>query len=353
MHLKDLNPIIAEDIDSILAADIDWKRFKNKTILISGANGFLPSYLVYLFLSLNEKNKLNCKVIGISRNRKKARQRFGSLLKRKDLSIIYTDVSGPLEVKRKINFIIHAASQASPKYFGTDPVGTINANTLGTNNLLTLAKKNKVESFLFISSGEVYGSVASENVPTREDQYGYIDIDNVRSCYAESKRLGETMCVSWFKQHKVAAKIVRPFHTYGPGMDLKDGRVYADFVSDIVNGRNIKMKSEGRASRAFCYLKDATEGFIRVLLEGENGEAYNVGNPQAEISIAELSQKLVSLFPEKKLEVQKGDQSTKGYIQSTIDRNSPDITKIKTLGWFPATSIEEGFKRTIESYTLC
>src|SRR4030095_11889515 len=119
------------------------------------------------------------------------------------------------------------------------------------------------------------------------------------------RSLGETMCVSWQKQFNVPIKIVRPFHTYGPGMSLDDGRVYADFISDIVNKKNIEMKSDGLAMRAFCYLKDATEGFIRVLLDGNEGEAYNVGNPSCEISILNLAEKLVELFPERKLSVVK------------------------------------------------
>ncbi len=106
------------------------------------------------------------------------------------------------------------------------------------------------------------------------------------------------MCVSWLSQYGVPAKIVRPFHTYGPGMRLDDGRVYADFVSDIINKRNIHMKSDGSAIRAFCYLADATAGFFTVMLNGNNGEAYNIGNNQCEISILELANKLVALFPE-------------------------------------------------------
>lgn len=347
---KSVHPIVFSDISEIADKSLDWKRFKNKTILISGANGFLASYLVYFFLFLNEKQKIDCKVIGISRNKEKATSRFGQLLNRSDFEIIIGDVSRPISVDKKVDFIIHAASQASPKYYGVDPVGTLNANVLGTNNMLELARSNKVESFLFFSSSEVYGAVPSEKVPTKENEYGYIDIANVRACYAEGKRLGETMCVSWLHQFAVPIKIVRPFHTYGPGMDLNDGRVYADFISDVVNNRDIVMKSDGSAKRAFCYLRDATEGFIRILLDGQNGEAYNLGNPNEEISIIDLAEKLTTLFPEKKLKVQRQKQSDQGYIASVVNRNSPDIGKIMKLGWNPAVSIEEGFKKTIGSY---
>ena len=115
--------------------------------------------------------------------------------------------------------------------------------------------KNPVESFLFLSSGEVYGAIDSVHIPTGEKEYGFIDPTDVRSCYGESKRMGETMCISYFHQFNIPSKIVRPFHTYGPGMQLDDGRVFADFVSDIVNGKDIVMKSDGSAIRAFCILR--------------------------------------------------------------------------------------------------
>ncbi len=242
-------------------------------------------------------------------------------------------------------------SQASPKYFGSDPVGTLKANVLGTYNLLELARIKHINTFLYFSSGEVYGQVPEDRIPTPEDFFGFIDPTNVRSCYAESKRIAETMCVSWAYQFGVNAKIVRPFHTYGPGMALDDGRVFADFVSDIVNKRNIIMKSDGLARRAFCYLADATIGFFTVLLKGENNQAYNVGNDKGETSIIDLAHLLVSLFPELGLQViQRPGEKQTGYLQSKIVRNCPSIEKIMKLGWQPYFSIAEGFHRTIRSF---
>ncbi|MBV5329621.1 MAG: NAD-dependent epimerase/dehydratase family protein, partial [Chlorobium sp.] len=209
----------------------------------------------------------------------------------------------------------------------------------------------RVISFMYFSSGEVYGE--TQTIPTKESDYGYIDPTSVRSCYAESKRMGENMCVSWHAQYQIPTKIVRPFHTYGPGMRLDDGRVYADFVRDIIENKPIVVRSEGTASRAFCYLADATAGFFTVLLKGENGVPYNVGNSQAEISVMDLANLLVGLFPEKQLKViKKHIQKTNEYLQSPISRNCPDISRINSLGWEPRTSLSNGFKRTIGSYLI-
>jgi nucleoside-diphosphate-sugar epimerase len=344
------NKIILEDLEIIANALIDWQKFNGKTVLVSGANGFLPAYMVESLLFLLDKKIITgLKILALVRNLTKAKARFKYYLNRKELLFINQDVCNFFEIPDKIDFIIHAASQASPKYFGTDPVGILKANTVGTINLLNIARINNVDSFLFFSTSEVYGLMSEDKIPTRENEYGYLDPTNVRSCYAESKRMGETICVSYLHQYGIPVKIIRPFHTYGPGMALDDGRVHADFISDIVNNRDINMKSDGSAIRSFCYLSDATRGFFKVFLDGGAGEAYNIGNKNNEISIINLANLLVNMFPEKKLRVIK-QKAPEGYLQSKIIQNSPDITKANAIGWFPEISLEDGFFRTIKSY---
>ncbi|MEO5893104.1 MAG: NAD-dependent epimerase/dehydratase family protein, partial [Ferruginibacter sp.] len=243
------------------------------------------------------------------------------------------------------------ASQASPKYYGTDPVGTLSANTIGTYNLLNLAVAKSVEKFLYFSSSEVYGTVASsDNIG--ENVYGAIDPTQVRSCYAESKRMGETMCVSFASQYKIPVSTVRPFHTYGPGLSFDDGRVFADFVANIVRGENIVMSSDGSAVRSFCYLADATAGFFTVLLKGQNAASYNIGNPATSISIRDLANLLVDMYPQKKLKAVFKEVDSAVYLQSNVSRLCPAIEKVKALGWEPRTGLSAGFKRTIDSFII-
>ncbi|MDB5002299.1 MAG: dTDP-glucose 46-dehydratase [Mucilaginibacter sp.] len=346
------NKIIVEDLEEIYNSHIKWELFANKTVLITGANGFLPAYMVQALLYANRINlNLNIKVLALVRNIEKAKLKFEAYLDNKNLEFITQDVCDAITIKSKIDYIIHAASQASPKYYGIDPVGTLSANILGTMNLLELARKNQVESFLYFSSGEVYGQVDDEHNPVKENYYGYLDPMMVRACYGESKRMGENMCVSYHHQYQVPAKTVRPFHTYGPGMDLGDGRVYADFVSNAIAGIDIQLKSDGSARRAFCYLTDATIGFFTVLLDGKNGEAYNIGNPNQEYSIMELAEIIAQLGPKKLNVIRIQAADTNSYLKSQLLRNTPDIDKISTLDWVPRTSAATGFKRTIESYT--
>lgn len=344
--------MILEDFNQIKNSSVDWKRFSNKTVLITGANGFLPAYMVETLLLLNNDILQNypCKVIALVRNEKHTKERFSNYLSNENFKIIVQDVANEIIINEKIDYIMHAASPASPKYYNIDPLGVIMPNILGTKNTLELALENKVEGYLYFSSGEVYGQLNDGEV-INEDKYGYLDPTTVRACYGESKRMGENLCVSYGHQHNIPIKIVRPFHTYGPGMKLDDGRVFADFVKNIVYNENIEMKSDGSTTRPFCYLADAVTAYFIILLNGENGEAYNVANPYQIISMKELASILVNLFSERKLKVIFVNQD-KDYLKSPITGQIPDISKVKSLGWHPHTTIEEGFKKTILSYSI-
>ncbi len=343
------HPVIDEDMDHIVGADLPWSTFAGKTVLVTGAAGMLPAYMVETLLRLNETRKGNgTHVLAVVRDLPRAKARFAAYDGCPDLELIAHDVSEPLDVRPDVRYVIHAASQASPKYYQVDPVGTLKANVLGTYNLLIQARQHRVEGFLFFSSAEVYGR-SDSNRPAAENTMGSLDPTDVRSCYAESKRMGETLCACWHAQYGVPAKMVRPFHTYGPGMKLDDGRVFADFVADIVHGRDIVVKSDGSALRAFCYLADATIAFFAVLLRGKEGHSYNVGNDKAEISILDLAGTLARLYPEKGIKVVREEQ-TQDYPRGAVSRSCPDIGKIRELGWEPMTGIEEGFRRTIRSF---
>jgi nucleoside-diphosphate-sugar epimerase len=329
--------IVDEDMKYITGSDLPWDELEGKKILITGANGMLPSYMVETILYLNATRfKKNARVYAVVRNYQKARKRFQKYLLRKNLQFIVQDIRYPLEYIPKIDYIIHAASIASPKYYGTNPVEVLIPNTIGTYNCLEFARKNNVKAFLFFSSGEVYGNIDGE---ITETSYGNLDPTAPRSCYAESKRMGETMCMAYHHQYGIPIKIVRPFHTYGPYVQLDDGRVFADFVADIINKKDIIIKSEGWAKRSFCYLSDATIAFFLVLLKGQTGEAYNVGG--YETSIRRLARLLVDEYNLKMYT---------GTAEPGYSRVCPDLSKIQKLGWTPTTSVQDGFRRTVRSF---
>jgi dTDP-glucose 4,6-dehydratase len=249
------------------------------------------------------------------------------------------------------NYVLHVASQASPRFYGVDPVGTLLPNALGTAALLECLRSSAdPRGLLFVSSSEVYGQVPSSR-SLHEEAYGVLNPTSIRSCYAEGKRFGEALCAAWYHQYKLPTYIVRPFHTYGPGLQENDGRVFADFSFNIIRGENIVMNSDGAARRAFCYVSDAITGFFTVLLTGEPAVPYNVANAAGELSVSELAQLLVSLYPEKKLSVvrrQTAQPATGAHgISSEL---LPDTSRLEALGWRAQVDPAAGFRRMIDAY---
>jgi UDP-glucuronate decarboxylase len=341
----------AEDVADIAQRDLPWREFSGAHVLVTGAAGFLGGYIVRTLLALHALGKVErpVRVEGWARDAVRARTRLADIAGDPNFTLREWDLARmAVPEGRAPDYVFHAASQASPRFFGTDPVGTLLPNTIGTAALLDwVHRESSCRGFLFLSSSEVYGAVGGE-APLDESRHGAVDPASVRACYAESKRMGETMCVAWHHQHGIPAYIVRPFHTYGPGLQPDDGRVFADFVFNVVRGENIAMNSDGTARRAYCYASDAVAGFFTALLRGEPARPYNVGNPAGELSVRELADLLVGLFPERGLRVE-SRAPTAGYLPSSYSRLAPEVSRLTELGWQAEVLPAAGFRRMIEA----
>ncbi len=324
----------------------DWQRFSGKSVLITGAAGLLAAYLVEFFAWLNQAwSDDPVRLYALARDEKKLKDRFPYFISRSWFMPVIQDVCDPLLIETPIDFIIHAASPSSPKYYLQHPVSTIRTNTLGTLNMLELARQ-KGARFLFMSSGAVYGHGDSQNAIDETD-FGTQDPLEIYACYSESKRVCETLCAAYVRQYGVQAVIARISHTYGPGIDLSDGRVFSDLLSDSLAGRDIKLHSQGTSSRPFCYIADATSAFLTLLLEGSAGDAYNVGM-DSEITILDLARLIASLSSREGTAVllPEGDGETTEIRAS----GHFDITKMKNLGWYPKTTPDIGFQRVLSHF---
>lgn len=323
-------------------------RLSGKTFLLTGASGFLASYMADTIVWLNDHLLSSpCFLIALARSPVTRNGRLGHLLDREDVQFVQQNVSAPIHLDQHVDFIVHAASRASPRSYLAHPLDTMDANVVGTRQLLDIAKERGVESFLFFSSGEVYGEVSNEFVPTPESYPGNVNCTSPRACYTESKRYGETLCVTYWREYKVPVKIVRPFHVYGPGLRLDDGRVIADFSRNRLENKPIHVLSDGSGIRAFCHVSDATAGFWKVLLSDYNGEPFNIGNDQEPISIRDLAYLMAGL-DEPELPVNFGGASVPEHLRGSPSHVCPDIGKARhVLNYYPRVRLREGLLKTL------
>ena len=349
-----MNPIIMADLtDMYRSKVVDWEKLYGKSVLVTGAYGMLASYMVYMLLYLNQYHDAKIDIYMLGRNRDRFSSRYGEFMSSPSVHIVQQSVNDSIGYLPRMDYIVHAASMASPHFYGSTPVDVMLPNVLGTNQLLQKAAADHLSGFIFFSSG-VYGNLEGKVDSIRETDMGPMDPLELQNCYFESKRCGETLCMSYHVQYGVPIVCVRPSHTYGPTLDLNDSRVFANFVSDAVHGRNIVIKGDGRAERSFCYISDATLAYFKVLLDAPRGEAYNVGNDETNISVGDLAELIVRLCPEKNLQVvYAGRKKEDNYVTSTIVK-APllNTEKIRALGWKWSIMLEEGFSRTIRSFEI-
>lgn len=341
------NRIIEEDIEAIAKnIEKECRKLSGKTMLITGGAGFLGNYFISSIDYLNRNVLENpCRIISVDNFITGVRYR---LQESENFRAIKHDVKDPFEVNEKIDFIIHAAGIASPKFYRKYKIETIDVATLGTKNILELAKEKKPESVLFFSSSEVYGDPDPKFVPTPETYVGRVSCTGPRSNYDESKRLGETMCIAYFQEHNVPVKIVRPFNIFGPGMRLDDYRVIPNFVAHAMRNMPIPIYGSGKHTRTFCYVTDGITGFLKVLLSDFDGEVFNVGNDSNEIPMEDLAKIVAEIF-ENKIRIEKTSGPTDAYASADPKRRCPDLAKIRAkLGFEPKIDLKTGVKRFIE-----
>jgi UDP-glucuronate decarboxylase len=248
------------------------------------------------------------------------------------------------------DFVIHAASIASPIFYRRHPIETMDANVIGLRNLLDAAAARPVESLLFFSSSEIYGDPGAADIPTPETYRGNVSCTGPRACYDESKRYGETLCVNFWQARKVPVKIVRPFNNYGPGLKISDRRVLPDFFRDVLAGRDIVLLSDGRATRTFCYISDAMSGYLRALLSPHHGESFNIGADAPEISMRDLAE-LVVKTSGKPLRVEYRRSEDPAYLADNPRRRCPSLEKSRRmLGFAPRVPLSAGLERMHRYY---
>ena len=363
IRINSAQDVIDVDLDYIctnLVAELS--SLSGKRLLITGGAGFLGYYLVQSVLCWNTQHRGLAPIkLTIFDNYIRGLPAWLTELELDpNLTLVKHDITDGLPAYLEdFQYIIHAASIASPTYYRKHPIETMDANVNGLRCLLEYCLQNNrrvdsVEGVLFFSTSEIYGDPSAANIPTPETYRGNVSCTGPRACYDESKRYGETLCVNFAERYDLPIKIARPFNNYGPGLKITDRRVLPDFARDVLDGRDIVMFSDGSPSRTFCYIADAIVGYYKILLRGHVGEAYNIGVEAPEISIADLAARVVELAHglfDYGGRVVRQTNSDKAYMVDNPNRRCPLIAKARAdVGYNPRISIGEGLRRSLIWY---
>ncbi len=345
-----------EEVAKNLPSDV-MSEFAGKRVLITGGRGFLGRYFTEAFVSINRwlesQDAEPCELV-ILDNLITAGAEGAKFDSTRHIAFVEHDIIQPFHPERPVDFIIHAAGIASPFYYRKYPLETLEVATTGLKNMMGVARKNPNCKITFFSSSEIYGDPDTKHVPTPESYRGNVSCLGARACYDESKRLGETLVRIFHEKHGVHGTIIRPFNVYGPGMQKTDYRVLPNFGSRLMEGKPMQVYGTGNQTRTFCYITDAICGFLQVLVRGEPGEPYNIGNPEPEISMVELAKTIGSILnTDVKFDIVEYPDT---YPADEPTRRCPDITKAKAhVGYNPKISLQEGLTRFFgwarEAYT--
>jgi len=301
-------------------------------IVITGGSGFVGSYLCERLI--NDGHNL----IVVDNLLTGSTENISDLMDNDNFSFIEHDVQNHIEIENKVDYVLHFASAASPKAYTEHPVNTLKAGSIGTLNTLGLAKKHNSQ-YLLASTSEVYGDPLIS--PQNEEYWGNVNPNGERSMYDEAKRFAEAAVATYSRSYDIKAKIVRIFNTYGPRMQLNDGRVVTNFIFQALQDNNITIYGDGSQTRSFSYVEDTVDGIIS-LMQSNEYDVFNIGNPN-EITVLELAQKIIELTNSK------SEIVFKSLPSDDPKQRKPDISKAKSkLGWEPKVNLEDGLIKTIE-----
>lgn len=325
-----------------------WGTLEGKRILISGASGMIGSLLVdaLMLRNMDVGPSKRTRVLAVSRSEATARQRFSRWFDRKEFRFFPHDIAEPLEDFHETpELLIHAASTTHPAQYVSEPINTIQANILGTKNMLDIASKTPGSRFLFLSSVEVYGENRGDTDYFDESYCGYIDCNTLRAGYPEAKRVSEAMCQAYIKEKQADIVIIRLPRCYGPTMRMTDTKALSQFIKKGLNREDITLKSEGNQFYSYAFVSDAVLGMLYVLSSGTCGEVYNLADSGSDITLRGLAELVAGIAGQEVRFELPSDAERAGY--STATKAVMRGGKLKALGWEPRYDIKAGIKLTM------
>ena len=301
-------------------------------IVITGGSGFVGSYLCENLINDGHK------IVVIDNLLTGSKENIKQFMDNDNFKFMEHDVQNHIEIEDKVDYVLHFASAASPKAYTEHPVNTLKAGSVGTINTLGLAKKHKAE-YLLASTSEVYGDPLVS--PQNEDYWGNVNPNGERSMYDEAKRFAEAAVATYARSYDLRTKIVRIFNTYGPRMQLNDGRVVTNFIVQALKNEDITIYGDGSQTRSFSFVEDTVDGILSLMRSNEY-DVFNIGNP-TEFKVLTLAEKIIKLTKSNSKIIFKPLPS------DDPKQRKPDITKAKSkLNWEPRINLDDGLKITID-----
>lgn len=317
------------------------EKLRGAKILVTGATGLIGSLLVRSFL------RIKSEIYIVVRNIEKAKIIYGSDINKIHVLIgDITSLSWQKEIETTIDYVFHCAAVTSSKVMVSKPVETIKTAIDGTENILLFSDQHKVRTFVFVSSMEVYGTLAQGEIAT-EDKLGFIDISKIRSDYPESKRMCENLCIAYSAEKGIDVRIARLAQTFGPGILPWERRVFAQFAQSVINGTDIVLHTRGLSEGNYCYSRDMVLGLFTILFKGNNREAYNVVNVENHMTIADMAHLVANEVAGGRIKVvyDISDDNKYGYAADTHLKLSGN--KLEGLGWKPEVQLKDMYNRMI------
>ena len=340
------SPLWFEDIDKVSQSLPELSELVGKSVLITGAAGLICSAVTDIFIRYNETHDIPIRIIAAGRWPEEMSNRFGEYYDRDYFSYVKYDASkADNKIYVKADYIIHGASNASPKAIISEPVETMLSNFNGLHYLLNYAKENGAKRLLYISSSEVYGR-KSDGKPYKEDDYGYIDLLNPRNSYSVGKRAAETLCASYYAEYGVESVIVRPGHIYGPTASPNDDRISSAFAYSAARGEKLVMKSAGTQLRSYCHCLDCASAMIKVLMKGESATAYNISNSGSVCTIREMAEAIAMAGNVELVTEAASDKEKQSF--NPMDNSALEADRLIELGWKPKIAIKIGMEQTVK-----
>ncbi len=340
------NELYLNDIKKAAEINVDWDKLKGTSVMITGASGLINSSLIDILMYRNQHFDNNIHIIAVGRNIHKLTSRFSAYLNHDEIEFFQCDINQPINYSDKIDYIINGASNTHPVAYATQPIETVLTNVIGTNNMLSLAVNSNVKRFVQMSTVEIYGENRGDIDKFTEDYCGYIDCNKVRAGYPESKRTSEALCQAYIAKHGLDIVIARPCRIYGPTMGLDDSKASAQFIKNVLEGKDIVLKSAGEQEFSYCYMIDVATALIYIILNGTKGEAYNISNKESNIRLRDFAS-LVAKQNERKVIFDLPDEIEKKGA-SVVMKALLCSSKLESLGWKAQTHLADGIRKTIE-----